>query len=173
MYQRIAVFAFSGQGMGTGERIKEALEELGGDVVMRAPARLASRGWKGFSTLAKELEEGFLQILGIPSFLKVPVSKLSGGMKKRVSLAIALINNPDILLLDEPFASLDLPAKEDILKIMKNFLCENKSIIVASHDNNVFDFCNKVYLLKDGKLMDAHALINKGISYVDILRSGV
>ena len=41
--------------------------------------------------LAKELEEGFLQILGIPSFLKVPVSKLSGGMKKRVSIGIALI----------------------------------------------------------------------------------
>ncbi len=114
-----------------------------------------------------------LSDMGISDFARITVKKMSGGMKKRVSLAIALINNPDILLLDEPFASLDLPAKEDILKIMNGFLCENKSIIVASHDNNVFDFCSKVFLLKDGKLMNANALINKGISYVDILRSGI
>ena len=114
-----------------------------------------------------------LSDMGISDFARITVKKMSGGMKKRVSLAIALINNPDILLLDEPFASLDLPAKEDILKIMNGFLGENKSIIVASHDNNVFDFCSKVFLLKDGKLMNANALINKGISYVDILRSGI
>lgn len=123
--------------------------------------------------IAATLNTPPLSDMGISDFAKTTVKKMSGGMKKRVSLAIALINNPDILLLDEPFASLDLPAKEDILKIMKVFLGENKSIIVASHDNTVFDFCSKVYLLKDGKLMDADALIRKGISYVDILRSGI
>lgn len=123
--------------------------------------------------IAATLNTPPLSDMGISDFAKITVKKMSGGMKKRVSLAIALINNPDILLLDEPFASLDLPAKEDILKIMKVFLGENKSIIVASHDNTVFDFCSKVYLLKDGKLLDADALISKGISYVDILRSGI
>ncbi|MCM1288780.1 MAG: ATP-binding cassette domain-containing protein [Clostridium sp.] len=123
--------------------------------------------------IAATLNTPPLSDMGISDFATITVKKMSGGMKKRVSLAIALINNPDILLLDEPFASLDLPAKEDILKIMKVFLGENKSIIVASHDNTVFDFCSKVYLLKDGKLMDADALIRKGISYVDILRSGI
>ncbi|MCM1082150.1 MAG: ABC transporter ATP-binding protein [Clostridium sp.] len=123
--------------------------------------------------IATALNTPPLSDMGISDFAGITVKKMSGGMKKRISLAIALINNPDILLLDEPFASLDLPAKEDILKIMKVFLGENKSIIVASHDNTVFDFCSKVYLLKDGKLMDADALISKGISYVDILRSGI
>lgn len=114
-----------------------------------------------------------LSDMNISDFARTIVKKMSGGMKKRVSLAIALINNPDILLLDEPFASLDLPAKEDMLKIMEGFLHENKSILVASHDNNIFDFCSKVYLLKNGTLMDANALINKGISYINILRSGI
>ncbi len=109
--------------------------------------------------------------MGIADFAKVCVKKMSGGMKKRVSIAIALINNPDILLLDEPLASLDLPAKEDILTIMTNFLKQNKSIIVASHDNSIFDFCNRVYILKSGKLESADALIKGGSSYVDILRS--
>ncbi|MCM1170574.1 MAG: ATP-binding cassette domain-containing protein [Clostridium sp.] len=123
--------------------------------------------------IAAALNTPPLSDMGISDFAGITVKKMSGGMKKRISLAIALINNPDILLLDEPFASLDLPAKEDILKIMKAFLDENKSIIVASHDNTVFDFCSKVYLLKDGTLMDANALISKGISYVDILRGGI
>ena len=70
-----------------------------------------------------------LSDMGISDFARITVKKMSGGMKKRVSLAIALINN--------------------------------------------LDFCRQVYLLKDGKLMDADALINKGISYVDILRSGI
>ena len=58
--------------------------------------------------LAKELEEGFLRILGISEFLKMPVSKLSGGMKKRVSIGIALAGMPPVLILDEPSAALDL-----------------------------------------------------------------
>ena len=62
MYKNIAVFAFSAQGIITGERIREALEKPGGDVGAWAPARLASRGWMGFSTLAKELEELFLKM---------------------------------------------------------------------------------------------------------------
>lgn len=61
MYKRIAVFAFSAQGMKTGERIRETWEKPG-DVRMYAPARIASRGWLGFSTPAKELEELFLQV---------------------------------------------------------------------------------------------------------------
>lgn len=111
-----------------------------------------------------------LSFLGISEYVKLPVKKMSGGMKKRVSLATALINNPDILLLDEPFAALDLPAKADILDILRSYVSQNHTIIVASHDKDLFDFCNRVYLLKDQILVDANEIISKGQSYVDILR---
>ncbi len=112
-----------------------------------------------------------LNTLGIIDFIDTPVKKMSGGMKKRLSLATVLINNPDILLMDEPFAALDLPAKQDILVFMQNYLKHGGSILIVSHDKDIFDFCNHIYLLKNGKLTDAEALKAKGISYIDMLRS--
>lgn len=109
--------------------------------------------------------------LGINNFLDTPVRKMSGGMKKRLSLATVLIDKPQILLMDEPFAALDLTAKHDILGFMGLHLRQGGSIIVASHDEDIFRFCNRVFLLKNGSLYDTAELSAKGISYVDILRS--
>lgn len=130
------------------------------------------RMWTSLSKyeIQNKLNESPLLDMGIKDFLDTPVSKMSGGMKKRLSLATVLINNPDVLLLDEPFAALDLVAKRDILAIMSSFLQNNKTIIVASHDEDVFRFCNKVYLLSNGSLFDTKELQQNNISYVDILR---
>lgn len=62
MHKKTAVFAFSAQGIKTGERIREALEKPGTGVEGRVPARFASRGWQGFSTLAEEMEELFFRV---------------------------------------------------------------------------------------------------------------
>ncbi|MBQ9232686.1 MAG: ABC transporter ATP-binding protein [Lachnospiraceae bacterium] len=109
--------------------------------------------------------------LGIINFIDKPVSTLSGGMKKRLSLATVLINNPSILLMDEPFAALDLPAKQDILYYMQNFRADGGTIILASHDEDIFNFCNRVLLLKNGSLIDTNELRKNGISFIDILRN--
>ncbi len=109
--------------------------------------------------------------MGILNFLDTPVRKMSGGMKKRLSIATVLVNSPEIFLMDEPFAALDLPAKHDVLNYMRTYLKQGNSIIVASHDEDIFNFCNKVYLLKDGTITDAETLKAKGISYIDMLRS--
>ncbi len=111
-----------------------------------------------------------LLYLGINEFMDKPVSKLSGGMKKRLSLATVLINNPSILLMDEPFAALDLPAKQDILMYLQNFRASGGTIIIASHDEEIFNFCNRVLLLRNGSLIDTNELKQQGISYVNMLR---
>ncbi len=123
------------------------------------------------SQIAMALSIPPLSELGISNFLDTPVKSMSGGMKKRVSLASVLINCPQILLMDEPFAALDLIAKQDILRYMGAFLGGGGSIIIASHEEEIFNFCNKVYLLKDGKLTDTNTLAAQGISYIDMLRS--
>lgn len=123
------------------------------------------------SQIAMALSLPPLSELGISSFLDTPVKAMSGGMKKRVSLASVLINCPNVLLLDEPFAALDLIAKQDILNYMSAFLGNGGSIIIASHEEEIFNFCHKVFLLKDGKLIDTKELSEQGISYMDMLRA--
>lgn len=113
-----------------------------------------------------------LSDMGIKNFLNTPVKRMSGGMKKRLSLATVMINKPDILLMDEPFAALDLPAKQDILYYMQQFCHNQGAIIIASHDEDIFRFCNKVCLLRQGRLYDTEELKEKGISYMDMLRYG-
>lgn len=104
--------------------------------------------------LAKELEEGFLQILGIPSFLKVPVSKLSGGMKKRVSIGIALSGMPPVLILDEPSAALDLVCKEDIRRYLQIYLERKGTVVITTHEESELSLCGSLYVMKDGKLAE-------------------
>lgn len=100
-----------------------------------------------------ELENGVLKMLGIDSFIKMKVSKLSGGMKKRLSIGIALANNPSLLIMDEPSAALDLSCKKQIRDYMTSFTAnEKKTIIIASHDESELAICNKLYLLKDSLL---------------------
>ena len=102
--------------------------------------------------LAKELEEGFLQILGIPAFLKMPVSKLSGGMKKRVSIGIALSGMPPVLILDEPSAALDLVCKEDIRRYLQIYLERKGTVVITTHEESELSLCSGLYVMKDGKL---------------------
>ena len=70
------------------------------------------RLWYDLGILEASLKNGPLSLLGIPTFLKTPVRKMSGGMKKRLSIGCAIAGNPKILLLDEPGAALDLLCKE-------------------------------------------------------------
>lgn len=103
--------------------------------------------------LEKELEQGFLQILGIPEFVGKTVSKLSGGMKKRVSIGIALSGMPPVLILDEPSAALDLVCKEDIKRYLQIYLERKGTVVITTHEESELSLCNSLYVMKDGKLV--------------------
>ena len=81
-------------------------------------------------------------------------SHLSGGEQQLVLIARAVSQNSDILLMDEPLAALDIPAKSDILKFIDAFKANGGIIFIASHEAEVFEHCDKVYHLKDGKLVE-------------------
>ncbi|MBQ6806265.1 MAG: ATP-binding cassette domain-containing protein [Lachnospiraceae bacterium] len=102
--------------------------------------------------LEGELEEGFLQVLGISEFIKMSVSKLSGGMKKRVSIGIAMAGMPPILILDEPSAALDLVCKEDIKRYLQIYLERKGTVIITTHEESELSLCDSLYVMKDGKL---------------------
>ncbi|MBQ9278852.1 MAG: ABC transporter ATP-binding protein [Lachnospiraceae bacterium] len=109
-----------------------------------------------------------LSILGVHEFWEKKVKDLSGGMKKRLSITATLITNPSILLMDEPFAALDMVAKHDILQYMSTFKAAGGTMIVASHDESVLDYCDRIYFIHDGHVSELDKSFDK--SYIDLLR---
>ena len=88
--------------------------------------------------------------LGIQDFLKVPASRLSGGMRKRLSIGCAISRDPQILLLDEPAAALDLAARERLLDYFAAFRARGGLIIMATHDLRELESCSRCFLLRGG-----------------------
>lgn len=102
--------------------------------------------------LKQDIESGIIKDFKIDSFIKSKVANLSGGMKKRLSIACALATNPQILFMDEPGASLDIIAKNDIVTYMKKYIAGGGTIIISSHEECELSVCTKMYLMKDGVL---------------------
>ncbi len=108
------------------------------------------RLWYDAAALRASLEDGMLRQLGIPDFLKIPAGKLSGGMRKRLSIGCAISRDPQILLLDEPTAALDLAARERLLDYFSAFRIRGGLILLATHDLRELAFCSRCYMLRDG-----------------------
>ena len=104
------------------------------------------------SVLRQELSQGFLSLLGIGEFVDKQVNKLSGGMKKRVSIGIAMSDMPPILLLDEPSAALDLICKEDIRMYLQTYLQRGGTVVITTHEESELALCSKIYVMKNGVL---------------------
>ena len=104
--------------------------------------------------------------LNLGFFLNKKTGELSSGQKNRVSLAKSLINNPRILFLDEPTASLDPDIGDFVRKYIEEYKSKNKiSILLASHNmKEVERLCDQVIMMKEGKIVDrgtCQSLIDK------------
>lgn len=123
------------------------------------------RLWYDKEEMDKELENGVLKMLGIPAFLNVAVHKMSGGMKKRLSIGCAMAKKPPILLLDEPTAALDLVCKEQIAAYLRSYKQAGGLLLLTTHDVMELQLCDAWYILKEGKLQpftfdgDLHKLV--------------
>lgn len=108
--------------------------------------------WYDRKTLKKELSDGVLALLGIDSFLKVPVRKMSGGMKKRLSIGCVVVGRPKILLLDEPTSALDLVCKGKIHEYLEKYRQDGGILLLTTHDTQEIALCDKCYIMKQGIL---------------------
>lgn len=106
--------------------------------------------WYDRRQMEQELENGVLKLLGIGEFLKVPVRKMSGGMKKRLSIGCAMAKHPPLLLLDEPTAALDLACKQSIAAWLRQYKAQGGTLLLTTHDVMELDLCDEWYIIKDG-----------------------
>jgi len=79
-------------------------------------------------------------------------AQLSGGEQQRVAIARALINNPKIILADEPTGNLDSKSGKNIIKLLKQLNKENKTIVLVTHDLNLAKLANRMIIIKDGQI---------------------
>ena len=95
----------------------------------------------------------YLEIVGLKGRADLPPVKLSGGEQQRVAIARAMVSKPDILIMDEPTASLDGDTGNAILKFVHdNVLNANRCIVVVTHDNRIYEFATRILHMEDGRL---------------------
>ena len=110
--------------------------------------------------------EDIFRILNIENLIDKPFNKLSGGQQQRVMIARCLVNNPKVLILDEPTVGIDQANKEDFLDLLLHLNKKHSlSIIIISHEMEfIKDYVNKVVVLKEGMILDAWICIYEKIT---------
>jgi putative ABC transport system ATP-binding protein len=95
----------------------------------------------------------YLKIVGLENRAQLPPVKLSGGEQQRVAIARAMISRPDVLILDEPTASLDGDTGRNIITFIKTeVLTDKRAIVIVTHDARINEFANRILNMEDGRL---------------------
>lgn len=96
----------------------------------------------------------YLEIVGLKNKAELPPMKLSGGEQQRVAIARALVSKPDILIFDEPTASLDGDTGRRIMDFVKTeVLNDKRCILIVTHDSRIFEFADRIMTMEDGKIV--------------------
>lgn len=111
--------------------------------------------------LERELKQGLLKKFDLWEIRKKRVDRLSGGMRKKVSIACALAKNPEVIILDEPSASLDLVAKDDMWNDIKEWKKAGKNILISTHEEDEIALCDKIYILQNSTLLEMSGEVSK------------
>lgn len=94
-----------------------------------------------------------LKSVGMEEYAKKPVNKLSGGQKQRVAIARAIVNEPSVILADEPTGALDSKTAAEIMDVFKALHEQGKTVIIVTHDMSVAQQCGRIIEISDGNLI--------------------
>ncbi|MEG2537124.1 MAG: cell division ATP-binding protein FtsE [Hydrogenoanaerobacterium sp.] len=107
-----------------------------------------------------------LGLVGLGSKSKCMPQQLSGGEQQRVALARALVNNPRLIIADEPTGNLDTKSGKDVMRILNELWCEGRTIILITHDNEIAHTARRIVKILDGKIVSD--VINEAITKSEV-----
>jgi putative ABC transport system ATP-binding protein len=94
-----------------------------------------------------------LKSVGMEEYAKKPVNKLSGGQKQRVAIARAIVNQPSVILADEPTGALDSKTAAEIMGVFRELHAQGKTVIIVTHDMSIAQQCGRIIEISDGNLI--------------------
>ena len=95
-----------------------------------------------------------LKAVGIDDLAKKPCNKLSGGQKQRVAIARSIVNEPSMILADEPTGALDTKTSAEIMELFKSLNEQGRTVIIVTHDPKVAEQCQRVIEISDGEIVN-------------------
>ena len=101
----------------------------------------------------KEKALAALRSVGIEDLAKKPCNKLSGGQKQRVAIARAIVNEPSMILADEPTGALDTKTSSEIMELFKSLNEQGRTVVIVTHDPKVAEQCGRVIEISDGRII--------------------
>ena len=101
----------------------------------------------------KKRTEEVLELLSLSSDLHKPVEAFSGGMKRRLSLAMAMMHNPPVLVLDEPTVGIDPLLRKSIWEELNKIAAQGVTVLVTTHVMDEADKCHNLAMMRDGRLI--------------------
>ena len=105
--------------------------------------------------ISKEDIKNSIRMVGLDPDSNKKVGKFSLGMRQRLGIAQAIMENPNLIILDEPMNGLDKKGIEEVKELLLNLKSEGKTILMASHYTEDMEICDKVFQMEDGKLINA------------------
>lgn len=120
---------------------------------VQVPLLYGSRSIAGSEDFTREV----IEAVGLTDRIEHRPSQLSGGECQRVAIARALINNPTLLLADEPTGNLDSSTGDEVLALIENLHSQGRSVVLITHDPDVADRAQRRVLLSDGIIIEAEA----------------
>lgn len=96
-----------------------------------------------------------MKLVGIEHLSEKSVNQLSGGQKQRTAIARAIVNDPQIILADEPTGALDSKTASGIMDILRKLHTEGKTVIIVTHDSGLAAQCQRIIEISDGRVINA------------------
>lgn len=131
------------------------------------PLVYSAKNWLGTRARAKQS----LTRVGLADRMDHRPNQLSGGQRQRVAIARAVVNNPAILLADEPTGALDSTTSEDIMALFKALHKEGQTIIVVTHEEDIAGYADRIVRLRDGRIVSDHPTASDPVHQAYIQRA--
>ena len=119
-----------------------------------------SRTAKGRTDKAREC----LRVVGLAGREDHQPSQLSGGQQQRVAIARALINQPKLMLADEPTGNLDTKTSEEVIGVFQSLNDEGKTVVLITHESDIAEYAKRVVVFRDGKLVEDRPVAKRRIA---------